>query len=209
MTSSEKIHQGEEPVNDLTTSIIDSLLDIGAIRAKGTELTANFHAHFEPGKSGALTRDHLVVMAETLALRAQESGLGPDAVAALPGASEPLARYFVLYMRERPLPLIPLHMVGMDDTWRLHASSIPALPKKHPEVLLIGDCARSGRTLCEGAHAFETLEHEVTDVLVFLDFEQEAADVLEKQGVRLHAVVKKSEVLSLAHGRQMPAEHAA
>lgn len=179
-------------------SLVASLFDIRAIEGAGATLSADLHTHYDPHKRGELTRDHLCAVAEVMALCAYtgEERLKFDAIAGLPGASAHIAYAFVHFAPRRPLPLISLKMVGMEDTWNIRADTVPVLPPQS-RVLLVGDYARSGSTLCEGARALGVLEFEVTDALVFLDFEQEAQESLFTQGVRLHSVIKKTDIPAL------------
>jgi len=66
-------------------------------------------------------------------------------------------------------------------------------------VLIVDDLVTTGLTLKEAAEAVRAEGGVVTDAIAFLDREEGGKQLLEKSGVRLHALLKMSEVAKILY----------
>jgi orotate phosphoribosyltransferase len=67
------------------------------------------------------------------------------------------------------------------------------------KVLLIDDLVTTGITLKKAAQAVKAEGGVVTDAVVFLDREEGGSKLLEKNGIKLHALLKISEVANMLY----------
>src|SRR3989344_3543742 len=181
-------------LRDKIENALFPLILLQAIKVEGSVFTVNFQRHDQSPK-GSLTLDHHSLIGEAMAESVHVEPPLFSAIAGLPGASEEIAYRFAQFAQgSLPIPLIHLEeVVRGDERCHIRAREEDAVPQG--AVLLVGDYARSGTNLCEGARALSALGLEVTDALVFLDFEQEARAALFTQGIHLRSVVTKHDVL--------------
>jgi orotate phosphoribosyltransferase len=66
-------------------------------------------------------------------------------------------------------------------------------------VLLVDDLVTTGLTLKEAAEAVRAEGGVVTDAIAFLDREEGGKELLEKSGVKLHALLKMSEMAKILY----------
>ncbi len=67
------------------------------------------------------------------------------------------------------------------------------------KVLLIDDLVTTGLTLKEAAESVRAEGGVVTDAVVFLDREEGGKQLLEKSGIKLHALLKIHEMANALH----------
>jgi orotate phosphoribosyltransferase len=107
-----------------------------------------------------------------------------DRIAAIPIAGIPFASqiaYNLLYVRKG------IHLSGRERR-------VEGVLASGNKVLLIDDLITTGLSLKESADAVRAEGGVVTEGVVFLDREEGGRELLEKNGVKLHSVLKISEI---------------
>jgi orotate phosphoribosyltransferase len=111
-----------------------------------------------------------------------------DRIAAIPLAGIPFASQ-IAYNLKKPFLYVRKGI-------RLHGRErrVEGILASGDKVLLIDDLLTTGLTLKKAAHAVRAEGGVVTEAVVFLDREEGGKQLLEKNGMRLHALLKMSEV---------------
>jgi orotate phosphoribosyltransferase len=111
-----------------------------------------------------------------------------DRIAAIPLAGIPFASQ-IAYNLKKPFLYVRKGI-------RLHGRErrVEGILASGDKVLLIDDLLTTGLTLKKAAHAVIAEGGVVTEAVVFLDREEGGKQLLEKNGMRLHALLKISEV---------------
>lgn len=111
-----------------------------------------------------------------------------DRIAAIPLAGIPFASQ-IAYNLKKPFLYVRKGI-------RLHGRErrVEGILASGDKVLLIDDLLTTGLTLKKAAHAVRAEGGVVTEAVVFLDREEGGKQLLEKKGMRLHALLKMSEV---------------
>jgi orotate phosphoribosyltransferase len=113
-----------------------------------------------------------------------------DRIAAIPLAGIPFASQ-IAYNLKKPFLYVRKGI-------RLHGRErrVEGILSSGNKVLLIDDLLTTGLTLKKAADAVRAEGGIVTEAVVFLDREEGGRDLLEKNGIKLHALLKISEIVN-------------
>lgn len=111
-----------------------------------------------------------------------------DRIAAIPIAGIPFASQ-IAYNLNKPFIYVRkgIHLSGRERR-------VEGVLASGDKVLLIDDLITTGLSLKESADAVRAEGGVVTEAVVFLDREEGGRELLEKSGVKLHSVLKISEI---------------
>ena len=111
-----------------------------------------------------------------------------DRIAAIPIAGIPFASQ-IAYNLNKPFIYVRkgIHLSGRERR-------VEGVLASGDKVLLIDDLITTGLSLKESTDAVRAEGGVVTDAVVFLDREEGGRELLEKSGVKLHSVLKISEI---------------
>ncbi|MGE5575009.1 MAG: orotate phosphoribosyltransferase [Ignavibacteria bacterium] len=116
-----------------------------------------------------------------------------DRIAAIPLAGIPFASQ-IAYNLKKPFLYVRKGI-------RLHGRErrVEGILVSGDKVLLIDDLLTTGLTLKKAAEAVRAEGGVVTEAVVFLDREEGGKQLLEKNGIKLHALLKISEVANMLY----------
>jgi orotate phosphoribosyltransferase len=117
-----------------------------------------------------------------------------DRIAAIPIAGIPFASQ-IAYNLRKPFLYVRkgIHLSGRERR-------VEGVLASGNKVLLIDDLITTGLSLKESADAVRAEGGVVTEGIVFLDREEGGRELLEKNGVKLHSVLKISEIAKTLYG---------
>jgi orotate phosphoribosyltransferase len=111
-----------------------------------------------------------------------------DRIAAIPLAGIPFASQIAYNLKK------PFLYVRKGIRLRGRERRVEGILSSGDKVLLIDDLLTTGLTLKKAADAVRAEGGVVTEAVVFLDREEGGKHLLEKNGIKLHAILKMSEV---------------
>jgi orotate phosphoribosyltransferase len=116
-----------------------------------------------------------------------------DRIAAIPIAGIPFASQ-IAYNLRKPFIYVRkgIHLTGRERR-------VEGVLASGNKVLLIDDLITTGLSLKESADAVRAEGGVVTEGIVFLDREEGGRELLEKNGVKLHSVLKISEIAKMLY----------